>query len=128
MQSIYEKISDVIPKLDLSSETLRYYANAVLKSELFQISRQKDETRYLHLLAFIASQAFRYQDVVVDSFLQTVQNVTSSATSELREKLFRERREKRIELRLFLQEIKAEVFQPLISVEEIVASDNLPAD
>lgn len=75
LQSIYGKISGVIAKLDLSSETLRYYADAVLKSELFQISRQKEETRYLHLLAFIASQAFRYQDVVVDSFLQTVQNV-----------------------------------------------------
>jgi hypothetical protein len=55
LQSIYKQISDVIVKLDLSLETLRYYANAVLKSELFQISRQKDETRYLHLLAFIAS-------------------------------------------------------------------------
>ncbi len=68
LQSIYDQVSDVITKLDLSSETLRYYANAVLKSELFQISRQKDETRYLHLLCFIASQTFVYQDVVVDSF------------------------------------------------------------
>lgn len=31
-------------------------------------------------------------------------------------------------MRLFLQEIKAEVLQPLISVEEIIASANLPAD
>ncbi len=44
LQSIYKQISDVIVKLDLSLETLRYFANAVLKSELFQISRQKDET------------------------------------------------------------------------------------
>jgi hypothetical protein len=43
LQSIYDQVSDVITKLDLSSEALRYYANAVLKSELFQISRQKDE-------------------------------------------------------------------------------------
>lgn len=128
LQSIYEKISDVIGKLSLSCETLHYYANAVLKSELFQISRQKDETRYLHLLAFITSQTFRYQDIVVDSFLQTVQNVTNSATAELREKLFRERREKRSELRFFLQNVETEVFQPLISVEEIVASNNLTAD
>ncbi len=97
LQSIYEKISVVIEKLDLSSKTLRYYANAVLKSELFQISRQKDETGYLHLLAFIASQTFRYQDVIVDSFLQTVQNITSSATQELPEKLFRERKQRRSE-------------------------------
>ncbi len=71
LQTIYKRVSDVIVKLDLSLETLRYYAGAVLRSELFQISRQKDETRYLHLLAFIASQTFRYQDAVVDSFLSS---------------------------------------------------------
>lgn len=128
LQSIYEKISNVIENLDLSSETLRYYANAVLKSELFQISRQKDETRYLHLLAFIASQTFRYQDVVVDSFLQTVQNITNSASQELREKLFRERKQRRSELRSFVQTIQMDIFQPFLVVDQIVASDKLPPD
>ena len=128
LQAIYEKISVVIEKLDLSSETLRYYANAVLKSELFQISRQKDETGYLHLLAFIASQTFRYQDVVVDSFLQTVQNITNSATQELREKLFRERKESRSELRFVVQTVQMDIFQPLLGVDQIVASDKLPPD
>lgn len=126
LQSIYDQVSDVIAKLDLSSETLRYYANAVLKSELFQISRQKDETRYLHLLCFIASQTFVYQDVIVDSFLQTVQNVTNSATQELRENLFRERSEKRSQLRSFLNLVQTDIFFPLLSVEQIMAAENLP--
>lgn len=128
LQSIYKQISDVIVKLDLSLETLRYYANAVLKSELFQISRQNDEIRYLHLLAFIASQTFRYQDAVVDSFLQTVQNITNSATQELRDKIFRERREKRSTLRSFAETVQTDVFEPLVSVDEIVASGRFPTD
>jgi len=109
-------------------ETLRYYANAVLKSELFQLSRQNDEIRYLHLLAFIASQTFRYQDAVVDSFLQTVQNITNSATQELRDKIFRERREKRSTLRSFAETVQTDVFEPLVSVDEIVASGRFPTD
>ncbi len=125
LQTIYKQVSDVIVKLDLSLETLRYYADSVIKSELFQISRQKDETRYLHLLAFIASQTFRYQDAVVDSFLQTVQNITNSATQELRDKIFRERREKRSELRSFVQTVQTDIFQPLVSVDKIVASEKL---
>ena len=32
LQAIYKQVADVIVKLDLSLETLRYYANAVLKS------------------------------------------------------------------------------------------------
>nr|MCU0240679.1 Tn3 family transposase [Pyrinomonadaceae bacterium] len=126
LQSIYDQVSGLITKLNLSLETLRYYANAVLKSELFQISRQKDEVRYLHLLCFIASQTFVYQDVVVDSFLQTVQNVTNSATQELREKLFRERSEKRSQLRSFLNIVQTDIFLPLLSVEQIMATENLP--
>ena len=82
----------------------------------------------MHLLAFIASQTFRYQDAVVDSFLQTVQNITNSATQELREKIFRERREKRSELRSFVQIVQTDVFQPMVSVDEIVASEKLLTD
>ncbi|MEJ7861715.1 MAG: DUF4158 domain-containing protein [Pyrinomonadaceae bacterium] len=59
-------------KLNLSAENLRYYAQTVLKADLLQIARRADESRYLHLLAFIAFQTFRYQDVLVDSFLQSV--------------------------------------------------------
>ncbi len=82
----------------------------------------------MHLLAFIASQTFRYQDAVVDSFLQTVQNITNSATQELRDKIFRERREKRSELRSFVQIVQTDVFQPMVSVDEIVASGKLLTD
>jgi len=128
LQAIYQQVSDVVVKLDLSLETLRYYAGAVIKSELFRISRQKDEIRYLHLLAFIASQTFRYQDAIIDSFLNTVQNITNSATQELREKMFRERKEKRSELRVFVQTVRADVFQPMVSVDEIVASEKLQVE
>jgi len=82
----------------------------------------------LHLLAFIASQTFRYQDAVVDSFLQTVQNITNSATQELRDKIFRERREERSELRSFVQTVQTDVFQPMVSVDEIIASEELLTD
>ncbi len=82
----------------------------------------------MHLLAFIASQTFRYQDAVVDSFLQTVQNITNSATQELRERVFRERREKPSELRSFVQTVQTDVFQPLVSVDQIAASEKLLTD
>jgi len=60
--------------------------------------------------------------------LQTVQNITNSATQELREKIFRERREKRSELRSFVQTVQTDVFQPMVSVDEIIASEELLTD
>ena len=128
LQAMYARVSNVITTLNLSPETLRYYAEAVLKSEVFQISRQKDEVRYLHLVAFIASQTFRYQDILVDSFLQTVQSITNSANQEHREKLFRERQEKRVQLRAFLETVQTDILLPMLAVERIMAALEISTD
>ena len=88
LQILYQKFSPIIAKLNLSAENLRYYAQTVLKADLLQIARRADESRYLHLLAFIAFQTFRYQDVLVDSFLQSVQTTINSATQTWRDKYF----------------------------------------
>ena len=121
LQSLYHELADVIIKLNLSGETLRYYAETVIKAELFQLSRQNDEARHLHLLAFFASQTFRYQDVLIDSFLQSVQTTVHSATTECKEKLFRERSAQRINLNGFLQSLRENLLNPLAAVEEILA-------
>jgi TnpA family transposase len=128
LHSLYEQFAHVLAKLDLSSEALRYYAHAVLQSELFQLARQPDETRYLHLLAFIAAQTFRYQDALVDAFLHTVQNITNSATQELQAKLLRERQEKRTRLRAFLHLVQTEMWEPGQTAAHIVAAHDLLAD
>jgi hypothetical protein len=58
LQGLYLKLEPVISALGLTHEGLRYYANSVIKAEIFQVSRRAAEDRYLHLLAFIAHQTF----------------------------------------------------------------------
>jgi hypothetical protein len=72
LQNIYHNVSPVVAKLNLSSEAISYYARAVLKAEVFQISRRSDESRYLYLICFVVFQTFRLQDVLVDSLLKSV--------------------------------------------------------
>jgi hypothetical protein len=124
LQTLYQKFSPVITRLNLSAENLRYYAQIVLKADLLQIARRADESRYLHLLAFIAFQTFRYQDVLVDSFLQSVQTTVNSATQTYRDKYFLEREEKRRTFNLFLQSLQESVLPTLVSIEETLKINN----
>ena len=124
LQTLYQKFSPVITKLNLSAENLRYYAQTVLKADLLQIARRADESRYLHLLAFIAFQTFRYQDVLVDSFLQSVQTTVNPAPQAYRDKYFLEREEKRRTFNLFLQSLQESVLPTLASIEETLKINN----
>src|SRR5947209_578829 len=57
LQGLYLKLEPVITALGLTHEGLRYYANSVIKAEIFQVSRRAAADRYLHLLAFIAHRS-----------------------------------------------------------------------
>jgi hypothetical protein len=51
---------------------IRYYAESVLRSEIFQLTRRDDPDRYLHVIAFIAHQ-YNLVDVLLTS-LRSFQN------------------------------------------------------
>jgi len=76
------------------------------------------------LLAFIAFQTFRRQDLLIDTLLQSVQNTTNSAVSEQRVKHFRERHEKRQQLSVCLQSLRKEVLPAFTDIERILAGQN----
>ncbi len=59
IEGLYQQFQSTLQILDLNHDGIRYYANSVLKSEIFQVARRHDEDRYLHVLAFIAHQYFR---------------------------------------------------------------------
>lgn len=60
MAGLYDRLQPVLQALDLNCDGIRYYANSVIKSEIFQVARRADEDRYLHVIAFIAFIAYQY--------------------------------------------------------------------
>ena len=63
----------LVRALDLTPDGLRYHAQAVIKSEVFQVSRRADPERHLHLLCFVAHQYFHLHDLLLDVLLLAVQ-------------------------------------------------------
>ena len=49
VRELHTRLSSVLTALALPPDGIRYYANSVLKSEIFQIARRAEEDRYLHV-------------------------------------------------------------------------------
>ena len=65
-RGLYDQLSPTLQSLALMPGWMRYYAESVLRSEIFQLTRRDDPDRYLHLIAFIAHQFYRLQDNLVE--------------------------------------------------------------
>ncbi len=109
LQTIYRECGELIAELNLGSAAVRYYAKFVRHARILQLTRRNRNETYLYLLAFIAFQTFRRQDLLIDSLLQSVQNTINSAVSEQRVKHFRDRHEKRQQLSIGEQKKAGEI-------------------
>jgi TnpA family transposase len=121
LQRLYLEFHPVITKLNLSAASIRHYAYLVIKSQIPQISRRSVQIRYLYLIAFIAYQTFKLNDMLIDTLLQTVKNATNSAERQQKEAYFEEREKRNSSLHTFKQNI----FETLSTIRHIVDDKQL---
>src|SRR6266511_1555188 len=120
LQTLCKELKPVIYAINLSVESIRYYANIVIKSEIFQVSRRADEDRYLHLIAFIVHQFFRLQDLLADALLISVQNTLNVVEREHKEKYYEERKHKNSSIQKIVDSIDKNVIGVLADITKIV--------
>jgi TnpA family transposase len=99
LRDLFQNLGTTIQSLDLTPEGIEYYANLVIKWEIFQVSRKSDKDRNLHLLAFILYQYCKLQDALIDAFLISVQSNFNSAGREHRDSYYEGRKERSQSLR-----------------------------
>jgi|GEM_PF-856795 hypothetical protein len=121
LQQLYLEFHPVMTKLNLSSASVRHYAYLVIKSQIPQISRRSAQIRYLYLIAFIAYQTFKLNDMLIDTLLRTVKNATNLADRHQKEVYFKER-EKRNES---IEAFKQNTFEILSAIQQIVDDNQL---
>lgn len=116
LQQLYLEFHPVITKLNLSATSMRHCAYLVIKSQIPQISRRSVQIRYLYLIAFIAYQTFKLNDMLIDTLLQTVKTATNSAERHQKEAYFEEREKRSASFNSFKQNI----FETLSAIRHIV--------
>ena len=91
LQALYFEFKPVIACLNLSAESIRHYAYLVIKSQVPQFLQRSNPMHYLYLMAFIAYQTFKLNDILTDTLLNSVQNVTNLTVKNQKELYFKER-------------------------------------
>jgi TnpA family transposase len=78
----YHIILPLLTRLNLSEEMIEYYAEYVLRAEIFQVKRRI--RKYLILCCFISYQYFHVSDILLQTFLQST-NLACSQAEEKRD-------------------------------------------
>jgi hypothetical protein len=125
VQTLYLDLMPVVQRLDLSYESIRYYAYSVIKAQIPQVSRRADEDRFLHLIAFIVYQTFKLNDILIDILLSAVQAAVNAAEKEQKEVYFRERDQRNQSFTTLVEQFRQNVQETLSAIRTIVADAKL---
>ncbi len=83
----YEQLLPVFTQMNLSAETVRYFAETAIRGQAFQFSRRED-SRFLYLFCFVEYQYFRYSDVLMDIFISSCNNNNNKCEQHHRDAVY----------------------------------------
>lgn len=131
LEKLFFVVQPIMVRLNLSAETVKYYADIVLKSQVFQISR-RDSNRYLYLIAFIVDSFYELNDMLVAKLKKAVQQTMNSSSTQQQKTYFDNRIEKadvmkKLSLRLHNRKKLVNELKKIMSDESISADDKVNA-
>jgi hypothetical protein len=125
LRELYQELAPIIASLPLTHDGIRYYANSVLKSQVFQVLRREEDDRRLHLVCFIAHQFYRLQDTLIDILLTVTQNALNTCQRAHKEQYYAARLNQRRAVHDLVDCVDSGALGPLKSIEAIVFSSEL---
>ena len=121
---LYANLKPLLPLLNLGYEGIRYFANSVIKSDIFQLNQRSSEDRYLHVVAFITHQYYRLQDNLVDTFLTVIKSFENGAKRDHKEWCYDQRKTQHQSLKSLASSVDEKVFGFMNKVREIINQDS----
>jgi TnpA family transposase len=124
LRNLYKRLEEIIRSLDLSRDGFTFFANSVIKFNYLQVDQKSDSDKYLHLITFIVHQFYRLQDTLIDIFLQAHQTIVNSAIKEEKEKLYKEKEDRRKMISNFIKYLTRDI-KSFRKIENIVLDSDL---
>lgn len=125
--ALYLELKPLVAELDLTNESIRYYAYLVIKSQVPQISNRPNENRYLLLIMFIVYQTFKQHDALIDTLLSAVQATLNAAGKEHKESYYQEREGRKQSFLKLATNLKSRFNGTLSQIKGIIADRHLTA-
>lgn len=124
---LYNNLASVLSILNLGHEGIRYFANSVIKADIFQLNQRGNEDRYVHITAFIAHQYYKLQDNLVDTLLSTVNSFQNGAKRDHKDWCYEQRNNNFEGLKEITENLNTNVFSVLCQIQEITQDDKMDA-
>jgi len=127
ISQLYKHLEPFLPMLDLGHNGIRYFANSVIKSDIFQLNQRTAEDRYIHVVAFITHQYYRLHDNLVDTLLTTVKSFENGAKRDHKEWCYGQRKIQGKSFKALSSSIDGKVFGFVCQLQEIIDNDGTDA-
>ncbi len=124
---LYNNLASVLSILNLGHEGIKYFANSVIKADIFQLNQRGDEDRYVHATAFIAHQYYKLQDNLVDTLLSTVNSFQNGAKRDHKDWCYEQHKNNFEGLKEIAESLDTNVFGVLCQIREITQDDKMDA-
>ncbi len=122
---LYSSISSIFPVINLGSEGIRYFANSVIKSDMFQLNQRDKADRYIHVVAFIAHQYYRLQDNLVDTLLSTTKSFQNSAQRDHKDWCYTKHKESNQSFKSIIASFDENIFGLLKHIQNITQDNEI---
>lgn len=126
-KNIFNSLQEIIISLNLSPETIEYYAIWSIKADTFQMISKNDDKRYLHLIAFVVHQYFTLQDILIDILIASIRTNVNSSKRENAENYYQKKKEKETKAFNFAQSVEKKIFPTFSEIEKILFSKEIEA-
>lgn len=93
IKPLYAVAQDILPRLAISNESIKYYASLINYYSVFQMSQLEENLARIYLLCFIQYRYQRLHDNLINCFIYRVRQILDEAKSVSRERIYEARLE-----------------------------------
>lgn len=88
LKKLFDQTNAIISKLDVNEDAIKYYGDLTFKYDVFQLVRKPVLEKYLHLLAFVCYQYYRWQDTLIETLLMGSKEILNKAQNETSQRYY----------------------------------------
>lgn len=88
IQQLYHLAQELLPKLNISNESIKYYASLISYYSVFRLKRLNEWIVYIYLLCFVFHRYQRMNDNLINTFIYSVRGYIDDAKSTAKERVY----------------------------------------
>jgi len=126
--TLFESLEKTINSINLSQETIEYYAVYTITADIAQLKIKNDNKKYLYLISFVIHQYYFLQDLLIDILLSTTKTSSNTAKREHTENYYKQKKDKEKQVFNIANSYETNIYPIFVQIEKIIYSNILNSE